>query len=203
MDEFSVSHYKFIGQSRNNKHGGGVGVYVNQSYQFTERADLSRNLDCIMEAQFIELNYKLSYILIGVIYTPPNDNYNLFEKKNYLVFYMGEYNVDLLKHDINKNSINQMYSSSFYPLITKPKRITRTAATLIDNIFLNEFDHKVRTGLLITNLRAVISLGRTLRYEGRETTASNQLRIHVMPTSKRQIASLTLQPRVPHETLGT
>ena len=91
---------------------------------------------------------------------------------------MGEYNVDLLKHDINKNFTNEIYSWSFYPLITKPKRITRTTATLIDNIFLNEFDHKVRTGLLITTLRAVVCPGRTLRYEGRETTASNQLHFH-------------------------
>ena len=79
MDEFSVPQYKFVGQSRNNKHCGGVGVYVNQSYQFTERADLSRNLDSVMDAQFIELNYKPSYILIGVIYRPPNDNYNLYD----------------------------------------------------------------------------------------------------------------------------
>ena len=79
MDKFSVPQYKFVGQSRNNKHGGGVGVYVNQSYQFTERADLSRNLDSVMDAQFIELNYKPSYILIGVIYRPPNDNYNLYD----------------------------------------------------------------------------------------------------------------------------
>ena len=64
MDEFSVPQNKFVGQSRNNKHGGGVGVYVNQSYQFTERADLSRDLDCIMAAQFIELNCKPSYIFI-------------------------------------------------------------------------------------------------------------------------------------------
>ena len=56
---------------KKNKHGGGVGMYVNQSYQFTERADLSRNLDSVMDAQFIELNYKPSYILIGVIYRPP------------------------------------------------------------------------------------------------------------------------------------
>ena len=80
MDEFSDPWYKFVGQSRNNTHGGGVGVYVDQSYLLTERADLSRNLDCRIEAQFIELNYKPSYILIGVIHRPPNDNYNLFEK---------------------------------------------------------------------------------------------------------------------------
>ena len=42
---------------------------------------MSKNLDSIKEAKFIELNYKPSYILIGVIYRPPNNNYNLFEEK--------------------------------------------------------------------------------------------------------------------------
>ena len=79
MDEFSVPRYKFVGMSRNNKHGREVGMYVNQSYQFTERADLSRNLDSVMDAQFIELNYKPSNILIGVFYRPPNDNYKLYD----------------------------------------------------------------------------------------------------------------------------
>ena len=55
-------------------------MYVNQSYQFTERADcLARNLDSVMEAKFIELNYKPSSILIGVFYRPPNDNYKLYD----------------------------------------------------------------------------------------------------------------------------
>ena len=86
MDEFSVPRYKFVGQSRNNKHGGGVGAYVDQSYLLTERADLSRNLDCRIEAQFIELNYKPSYILIGVIHRPPTITI-IYLKKIYLVFY--------------------------------------------------------------------------------------------------------------------
>ena len=57
MDQFSIPRYKFVGQWRNNKHGRGVGVYVDQSYLLTctERADLSRNLDCRIEAQFVEL----------------------------------------------------------------------------------------------------------------------------------------------------
>ena len=87
MDKFSVPQNKFVGKSTNNKHGGGVGVYVNQSYQFTETADLSRNLDSVMEAQFIELNYKPSYILIGVIYRPRNDNYSLFEKNLFVILH--------------------------------------------------------------------------------------------------------------------
>ena len=45
-----------------------------------------------------------------------------------------------------------MYASSFYPLITKPTRITKTSATLIDNIFVNRFCGKTLSGLLFTDL---------------------------------------------------
>ena len=57
-----------------------------ETFLLTERADLSRNLDCRIEAQFIELNYKPSYILIGVIHRPPTITI-IYLKKIYLVFY--------------------------------------------------------------------------------------------------------------------
>ena len=63
MDEFSIQGYNFVGQTRNNKHGGGVGVYVNKLHQFTERTDLSMNIENIIEAQFIELKEKPQNIL--------------------------------------------------------------------------------------------------------------------------------------------
>ena len=114
---------------------------------------------------------------------------------------MGKYNVDLLKHDINKNFINQIYSSSFYPLITKLKRITRTTATLIYIIFLNEFDHKVRTGLLSSGLsRPDATLLRERNHCQEPVAFPSSMGIHVMPTSKRQIASPPLQPLVSQET---
>lgn len=55
MDELSIQGYNFVGQTRNNKHGGGVGMYVNKLHQFTERTDLSINIENIIEAPFIEL----------------------------------------------------------------------------------------------------------------------------------------------------
>ena len=65
-DDFLVSWYKTDGQLRYNKHSGEIEMYVNQSYQFTERADLSMNLntDSRIEIQFIEHNYKPSNIFI-------------------------------------------------------------------------------------------------------------------------------------------
>lgn len=67
---------------------------------------------------------------------------------------MGDFNIDLLKYNINDNAnsfIKQMNASSFYPLITKPTRITKTSATLIDNIFENRFCDKTISGLLFTD----------------------------------------------------
>ena len=45
-----------------------------------------------------------------------------------------------------------MYSFGLYPLITKPSRITDITATLIDNIFMNELQFQVNSGLLITDI---------------------------------------------------
>ena len=117
MDECSIPRYKFVGQSRNNKHGGGVGMYVNKSHQFTVRTDLSINLENSIEAQFIELNHNPNNILIGVIYRPPNEHYKLFEdnlsdvlqlinRENKKCFLMGDFNIDLLKYNINDNTNN-------------------------------------------------------------------------------------------------
>jgi hypothetical protein len=50
---------------------------------------------------------------------------------------MGDFNIDLLKSAscvfANKFT-EQLFTSSFYPLITKPTRMTSHTATLIDNI---------------------------------------------------------------------
>jgi hypothetical protein len=56
---------------------------------------------------------------------------------------MGDFNIDLLKSescDFANKFTEQLFTSSFYPLITKPTRITSHTATLIDNIFTNNID---------------------------------------------------------------
>ena len=45
-----------------------------------------------------------------------------------------------------------MFSLGLYPLIDKPTRITDHSATLIDNIFTNELDSKINSGLLISDI---------------------------------------------------
>lgn len=66
---------------------------------------------------------------------------------------MEDFNIDLLKVNAQSNNVlNFMFSSSFYPIITKPTRITETAATLTDNIYVNKHDGNFKMGLLLTDL---------------------------------------------------
>ena len=70
---------------------------------------------------------------------------------------MGDYNFDLLKNDMHiptSNFLELMYSCSFLPLIHKPTRVTKTTATLIDNIFTNDLQVNTNTmnGILLANL---------------------------------------------------
>ena len=48
-NDFPLPCYNYIGKVCKNKHGGGVGLYVNSSYQFRERDDLAVNIDDIIE----------------------------------------------------------------------------------------------------------------------------------------------------------
>ena len=48
--------------------------------------------------------------------------------------------------------VNIMFSLSLHLLIVKPSRITKDAATLIDNIFTNVTDVKIVSGLLVTDV---------------------------------------------------
>ena len=53
---------------------------------------------------------------------------------------LGDYNINLLnidKHAASQDFADAMFSHSFFPVITKPTRVTDKSATLIDNIFYN------------------------------------------------------------------
>ena len=45
-----------------------------------------------------------------------------------------------------------MTSNSLYPLISKPTRITNSSATLIDNIFTNNLEYNMVSGIFYVDL---------------------------------------------------
>ena len=90
-------------------------------------------------------------IIIGVVYRPPSGNFDSIneiletvDRENKLLCYlMGDFNIDLFKSescDYANYFTEQLFTSSFFPLITKATRITHHTATLIDNIFTNNLE---------------------------------------------------------------
>ena len=65
------------------------------------------------------------------------------DRENKLCYLLGDFNIDLFKSescDYTSHFIEQLFTSSFFPLITKATRITDHTETLIDNIFTNNLE---------------------------------------------------------------
>lgn len=78
-----------------------------------------------------------------------------------VVFICGDFNIDLLNPNKNKMTdkfINTMHSLSLYPKVTRPSRITSNCATLIDNIFTNDFESNTVSRLLVNDISDHLSV---------------------------------------------
>ena len=68
---------------------------------------------------------------------------------------MGDYNLDLIKHDLHPPTnefINLMLSHSMLPSIDKPTRLTEFTHTLIDNIYTNVPHLEFTSNIIISDL---------------------------------------------------
>ena len=106
-------------------------------------------------------------VIVGVVYRPPNTDLEMFinymseilsivKSENKLMYLMGDYNVNLLNidnHMLTSEFLEMFYSNSFLPVINKPARVTCNSATLIDNIYCNNFGNgNLFCGILYTDL---------------------------------------------------
>ena len=111
-----------------------------------------------MESIFIEFDKNVfstkSNIILGLIYRMPDSPIEVFnirmdsilntirrEKK--ICYFLGDLNICFLKsesHRLTSEFIDLIYSYGVFPLISKPTRVTKTSATLIDHILTNNFD---------------------------------------------------------------
>lgn len=105
-------------------------------------------------------------MIIGCIYHLPDSNIDDFNdalsvkldhigKEGKLCLIQGDFNINPKKTDLHAPTsafINMLYSSYFYPTITKPTRLTRNIATLIDNIITNSLEHISKSGVLFCDI---------------------------------------------------
>ena len=152
---FHIDDYEFINKNRQDRIGGGVAFYVLKSFNYTILEEISV-CNTFIESLFIEIVVPGNKnIIAGVIYRCPSSNSqeflqylsNLlrsinFDNKDF--FLMGDFNIDLLNHEINNVSqefLEIILSASCLPLVSKPTRVANASASLIDNIFSNVISH--------------------------------------------------------------
>ena len=80
-DLYDLEGYEFVETHRTTKSGGGVGVFINEKYQFYKRTGLCQLDDCL-ECVTIEIekhNFEVDKnIIVSVIYRPPNTDTDVF-----------------------------------------------------------------------------------------------------------------------------
>jgi hypothetical protein len=67
-----------------------------------------------------------------------------------------------------------LYGNGLYPLITRPTRITKSSATLIDNIFTNEYRNVDKSGILISDVSDHLPIFFVCKYDVKFENCKNK-----------------------------
>ena len=79
----------------------------------------------------------------------------MISKQNAKFYLFGNYNIDLLKtykNNLTHEYVNNLLPSSVTCRINKPTRITSSTDTLIDQIYLNDVDLSLLSGINTSDL---------------------------------------------------
>ena len=163
---FMIPGYQYYGFHRKNKKGGGVGVLISQDLECRTRKDLSLNVE-EFESITVEIKTHSDSYLVCSVYRPPNSKPKEFLKhykrllgkftknqQDRLVIGI-DHNLDLMKHHCHpatKDFININLDLNLIPTITKPTRITKTTATLLDNIIVGSSFHNFTANIAISDI---------------------------------------------------
>ena len=155
---------------RRGRRSGGSAVYIHNCVSYLTRDDLKLILDphCNVdhsESIFIEITISNGKnTIVGNIYRAHGTDAFVTDLSHCLTkitaenkhrYVSGDFNLDLLKYDNNNlinNFVNMSYNHCMFPLIDRPTRITYNSATLLDNIFTNVIDHKIKSGIFVAGI---------------------------------------------------
>ena len=165
----NIDGYNMECKYRKNKSQGGVAIYISEKLNYTNRPEIGIFLEGTIESNFIEIQTgkNSQNIVIGEIYRVPGTSEKLFleeyskilktlaaEKVDIIIG--TDQNMDLLKLETNEN-VAKLFDicleNFMLPTITKPTRITRTNASLIDNIYISKnLQQNFRSAIIVESL---------------------------------------------------
>ena len=163
-----IDGYDLVHRCRAHKRGRGVGILVSQSLKYKECKSITSSIvenECVTIE--LELRSHERYV-ISSMYRPPNVNIQAFQTcYNSLICEMNklrpkatiiglDHNLDFLKsstHSGTDQFIQHNLDFNLIPTITRPTRITKNSATLIDNIFVSQsLCGKYDSGIIVDNI---------------------------------------------------
>ena len=148
-----IPGYDFVQRNRTHKCGGGVGILISKRLKYVECNTISSSLvenECVTIELILKSNEKC---IISSMYRPPNIDINCSQScYNSLLCAMKklrpkavivglDHNLDFLKsstHSGTQQFIQHNLDFGLIPTITRPTRITKSSATLIDNIIVSQ-----------------------------------------------------------------
>ena len=146
---------------------GGTIIYISNAINYKRRPDLEIYVPKSIETTFIELIYPCQKNkIVGCIYKHHNitetelvelmrPTVKQITKEKKPCQLMGDFNINLLSSVQNTDGaefFNEMTSFNFMPLITAPTRVTSRSKSLIDNIFVNRYDHNIISGNILVGI---------------------------------------------------
>ena len=165
-NRFMLPGYQYFGSHRKNRKGGGVGVLVSQDVECRTRKDLSLDVTNF-ESITVEIKTHSDSFFVCSVYRPPNSRpkeflkhyrrlLEKFTKAQHERLVIGiDHNLDLLKHHSHpptKEFVDMNLDLNLIPTITKPTRITKTSATLLDNIIVGRLFHNFVANIAISDI---------------------------------------------------
>ena len=148
-----IPGYRFVHKCRQDRKGGGVGILVSEHIRFLELQSLTSDVR-ENEVVTVELTLRTGKrCIVSSMYRAPNTSPLIFQccydslvcamkkSKPYATIIGLDHNLDFLKsihHGSTNDFIHSNLDMGLVPTITKPTRITKSSATLIDNIIVSE-----------------------------------------------------------------
>ena len=151
IDEYEIENYNMIHVNGNNKIGGGVALYIEKQYEFTQVHEMSYVINDLFEIVTFEKKFNnAKNIVVSCCYRTPggslqefNDEINIFlehYKTNKSYILCGDFNINTINYDTHKHTkdfADTLLNAGLLPMITLPTRISASNSTLIDNIYTN------------------------------------------------------------------
>ena len=193
----SIDNYKLFSIPRKSRIGGGVVILTDKSLRSRLRPDL--HVESIhSEHVVVELKTDRDNVLLVSGYRPPNANYKVFiqeytallkkikKLKCHKIILGIDHNLDFLKTHLHK-PMNQFLEKNLeldlVPSISKPTRITRKTATLIDNVLISQsLQTQMRPYLIVEDISDHLPILVVLRDLNKSVRGSNLIKTRNLNT---------------------